>query len=134
MNLAGNAIQGNPQTKNGRVVQRMQASSSQLTGATLVKQTQLATGTAKLIDLEGYNASASQRYVMLFDTAEATIANGAVPTLVIPVQGNSKALFSWCTEWDFQKGCVIGSSSTETTFTETVTADLFFAVELEIDT
>lgn len=134
-NPVGTAFQGNPlvQGNQGRVIQRLQFSSPQHDGAVLIKQSKLVVGSCTLKKLFGYNSSASPRFIMLFDTPKDSIVLGQLPTLVIPVPAN-KSNFSFVVDWDFAEGCAIGSSSTESTFTETAVADLFYGTQFEANT
>ena len=63
----------------------------------------------------GYNAGASMFYVQLFDQITAPVTSD-VPEIIIPVPGG-RTPFSLAISYVFTKGCAIGISTTELTYT-----------------
>lgn len=70
----------------------------------------------RLFAIDGYNGSASDQYIQVFDAA-ALPANGTVPKMVMPVPAGSYFTFYWPMGKPFTTGIVICNSSTAATKT-----------------
>lgn len=70
----------------------------------------------RLFDIQGYNNSASDQYIQVFDSASAP-ANGAVPSLTILAPAQFQFGFSWATGRPFSSGIYVCNSTTDVTKT-----------------
>lgn len=121
----------------GRLYREYQVSSKQK-GSVLVVQSQLYKGACFLSQIAGYNAAATKRYIHLFDTSASAVSAGEVPAFVIPVAGAGDGedeevvenTFSLANSWMFANGLVIGSSTTQASFTPASSRDLFYGAKV----
>lgn len=70
----------------------------------------------RCFDIVGYNGSASDQYIQVFDAA-ALPANNTVPLAVLSAAAGYQFAFSWTTGRLFTNGIVVCNSSTATTKT-----------------
>ncbi len=86
-------------------------------------------GPLRIVNVSGYNANATQLFVMLFDTANVPVLND-VPQITIPVPGTFTS-FSYGAPFIMLNGLGIAISSTQFAYTPVVPASLSYVAIID---